>query len=205
MYLSQLRFQVFHAQTRRTLQTPYNLHAAVMGGFPDHKNSPDSRVLFRHELAKACVPWAEVLVQSQIPADWSVLEQDLGPAFSHQQKAVSIVVGKGQFLRYRLRANPVVTKGGKRLPIRGEDHQREWLARRGPKHGFELRDCRLIDEGRWQATKEEGENKHTIAISTVLYEGLLMVSDADEFSNTLAGGIGPAKGFGCGLLSVARA
>lgn len=205
MYLSQLKFQVFHAQARRTLQTPYNLHAAVMGGFPEHKNTPDSRVLFRQEIAKAYSPWAEVLVQSQIPADWNYLEENLGPAFSQQQKAVIIAISKGQFLRFRLRANPVVTKGGKRLPVFGENHQRAWLAQRGPKHGFELRDFSLIDEGQWQATKEEGENKHTIAICTVLYEGLLLVSDPGEFSRALAGGIGPAKGFGCGLLSVARA
>lgn len=204
MYLNRLRFHVFHKDARRSLQTPYNLHAAVMGGFPDHKNTPESRVLFRQEPPKSCSPWTEVLVQSPSPADWSRLEEGLGDAFIHQQKEFNLVFGKGQFLRFRLRANPVVTRLGKRLPIVGEEQRRIWLAQRGSKKGFELLDCTLIDEGRWQATKEKQECKHTIAISTVLYEGFLVVGDPAEFDRTLAAGIGPAKGFGCGLLSVAR-
>ena len=204
MYLSRLRFHALNPDARRALQTPYNLHAAVMGGFPNHKNAPDSRVLFRQEPSQRYSPWAEVLVQSQIPADWSRLEDSLGLAFGHQQKAFDIAVGKNQCLRFRLRANPVVTKAGKRLPVIGEEEQRGWLEQRAAKNGFALRDCTLIDEGKWQATKEEEGREHTIAINTVLYEGLLSVSDPGAFSHALASGIGPAKGFGCGLLSVAR-
>ena len=35
------------------------------------------------------------------------------------------------------------------------------------------------------------------------FEGILQVTDAEAFAKTLAAGIGPAKGYGFGLLSVA--
>jgi CRISPR system Cascade subunit CasE len=39
----------------------------------------------------------------------------------------------------------------------------------------------------------------------VRYEGILQVTDCARFLAALAAGIGPAKGFGFGLLSVAKA
>ena len=46
---------------------------------------------------------------------------------------------------------------------------------------------------------------HSISCRAVLFDGLLEVTDADAFRNTLAAGVGPGKGFGFGLLSVAPA
>jgi CRISPR system Cascade subunit CasE len=40
-------------------------------------------------------------------------------------------------------------------------------------------------------------------LRAVRYEGTLIVTDTDDFHNTLARGIGPSKAFGFGLLSVA--
>ena len=39
--------------------------------------------------------------------------------------------------------------------------------------------------------------------SSVLFDGLLRVTDTDAFLRTLVRGIGPGKAFGFGLLSVA--
>lgn len=206
MYLSRLRFHSLHSEARHTLQTPYHLHAAVMSGFPNHKNTPDSRILFRQEPVQRFSPWADVLVQSQMPADWRRLEETLGQALLQEQKEVQLAVGKDQYLRFRLRANPVVTKAGKRRPVTDELEQRIWLEQRAAKHGFAVRECTLIDEGTWQTTKKNDDGKiFIITVNTVLYDGLLLVDDSSRFKLALAAGIGPAKGFGCGLLSVARA
>jgi CRISPR system Cascade subunit CasE len=214
MYLSRLRFHTANREARHSLQTPYHLHAAVMTAFPKpenlpdtpkHIHLPDARVLFRREQDQRFSPWVEVLVQSMKAPNWSELAQNLGQAFMFEQKAFSVAFSREQNLSFRLRANPVVTRDKKRLPIIGEIEQRTWLERQGKKHGFELADCSLFDEGKWEAHKEdENGQKHSIAISTVFYEGRLIVDDPELFGNAVATGIGPAKAFGCGLLSVAR-
>lgn len=44
-----------------------------------------------------------------------------------------------------------------------------------------------------------------ITLSTMDFEGFLTITDADSFAQALLTGIGPAKGFGCGLMMVRRA
>jgi len=43
-----------------------------------------------------------------------------------------------------------------------------------------------------------------ITFSTLDFSGILGVTDPGQFRNTLFNGIGPAKGFGCGLMMVKR-
>ena len=40
-------------------------------------------------------------------------------------------------------------------------------------------------------------------MSTVLFDGLLEVTDPGLFRQAIAVGIGPGKAFGCGLMSIA--
>ena len=42
-----------------------------------------------------------------------------------------------------------------------------------------------------------------VTLSTTMYDGALTVTDADRMRAALCQGIGRAKGFGCGLLTVA--
>lgn len=209
MYLSRLRFHTANRDVRHTLQTPYRVHAAIMRGFPGHVNSPTSRVLFRQEQSIRLSLWDEVLVQSPIQADWNDLSKSFGSAFNYQQKPISITVRVGQYLRFRLRANPVVTRAGKRVAILDESEQRDWLVKRGEKLGFTLHDHTVNNEGIWTADKGAKDTEDSqllrIAICTALYDGCLIVRDADKFTKVLQEGIGSAKGFGCGLLSVAPA
>jgi len=54
---------------------------------------------------------------------------------------------------------------------------------------------------RFYKTKEERAGK----IQPVSYKGVLNVRDAEGVVMLIRKGIGPAKAFGCGLLSLARA
>lgn len=51
----------------------------------------------------------------------------------------------------------------------------------------------------------DGVSAHWTALSGVQYEGILEVTDTQKFFQTLCSGMGPAKGLGMGLLSIARA
>ena len=50
----------------------------------------------------------------------------------------------------------------------------------------------------------KARGKRLIEYSTLDFAGILEVTDPERFQNTLFNGIGPAKGFGCGLLLVRR-
>jgi CRISPR system Cascade subunit CasE len=42
-------------------------------------------------------------------------------------------------------------------------------------------------------------------LSTAVFEGQLEITDTEAMRRSLTGGIGPAKGYGCGLLTLAPA
>jgi len=113
---------------------------------------------------------------------------------------------------------------GKRVALTWEEGQRPedmilpWFARKAAQSGFELRDCRVLRLG-WVAgylperktpgkEGKEGEGGHPgrqMKFRSALLEGTLAVADAPLFAQAIASGIGSAKAFGFGLLSVAPA
>ena len=115
---------------------------------------------------------------------------------------------------------------GKRVELSREDEQIAWLVRKGQATGtavpggFELlmkktRDAngeeRLIprvnvcSQGKQTGRKRDAGRDHSTTHFAVIFEGLLRITDTNAFLQTLVQGIGPAKAFGFGLLSLARA
>lgn len=92
------------------------------------------------------------------------------------------------------------------------NQQRQWLAERAAKLGFQvvktatagLMDSEEIENfdivsRDWPILKR---GHRTIRLSRVTYEGLLRVDDLDTFKQTLMNGIGREKAFGMGLMTV---
>ena len=115
---------------------------------------------------------------------------------------------------------------GKRVGLLREDEQIAWLLRKGQQvetgkpGGFEILKKEIDDgygnmrqvprvdvrrEGKRRGNKKENGCSHLTTHLAVCFDGLLQITDADAFRETLARGIGPGKAFGFGLLSVARA
>jgi len=210
MYLSDIQLHCMNRETARLLGDPYKLHAALMSGFPvDGTDAAQERVLFRQEPPMPGSPWVQVIVQSQTKPDWGPLLERHPDAAHARRKAVELAFQPGQRLRFRLRANPTVTRNGNRLGLVGEPDQRAWLEKRATGFGFALEGYQLIDEGLVGGYKkgndgEVGKGWHRMSFRAVCYQGVLRVADADLLRETVSKGIGPAKGFGCGLLSLAR-
>lgn len=83
-----------------------------------------------------------------------------------------------------------------------------WLHEKGKISGFDIvRDSnnkrlKFQAEGyQWHALPKKGK---TAGFSSVDFEGEIEVTDAELFCKALFNGIGPAKGFGCGLMLVRR-
>ncbi|QFY89103.2 type I-E CRISPR-associated protein Cas6/Cse3/CasE [Magnetovirga frankeli] len=79
----------------------------------------------------------------------------------------------------------------------------QWLAQRAKTAGFELHEGELMaEEYRQHRLRKPGNSP--IRLSTLDCSGLLTVTDPERLVQTLKSGLGPAKGFGCGLLLVRR-
>lgn len=205
MYLTLLTCDTSSFMGRSWLANPYRVHQRLLMAFPD---GDAGRMLYRIEDG-----WQppRILVQAPGQADWARAFADLPVlAETPQQKTLEITPATGQRLRFRLRANPTKRVGadqendklaGKRVQLFGEEAQVAWLRRQGERGGFALLDCRVSGVETQRSRRTAGaEMRH----QAVTFDGVLRVTDAVAFLDALAGGIGPAKGFGCGLLSVAR-
>lgn len=231
MILSRLLLNPQSRQAQRDLADIYQLHRTLMSAFP--KQLPEKeRVLFR--LEESGDGRLSLLVQSRaVRPDWGRLPEsyllppdpfDATPNPAVKEASPAFVAG--QRLRFRLRANPTVRKPtergrqGPRVGIIGEENQLAWLGRKGAAGGFRsLEGVNVATLGRAfglgrQRPKAAGDEatpddpaerpRARVELLVVQFDGLLEVTDPARFGESLLGGIGSGKGFGCGLLSLAR-
>lgn len=96
-------------------------------------------------------------------------------------------------------------RSGRRVPVKHELLP-EWLDRRGASGGFKVTtDSCSCQPGYVYWSKSAEDEKKNVRLFSVRFDGLLEVTDVGAFVKTLASGIGPAKAYGFGLLSVAPA
>jgi CRISPR system Cascade subunit CasE len=206
MHLTQLRLDPHNAQARRDLADPYDMHRTLVRAFVRGESDSPPRFLWRLEPGQT---WSQpvVLVQAAEPGDWSFMAQVPGYLLGGEgavttkafDPAARLVPGAN--LRFRLAANPTVTREGKRLGLVGEDAQLEWLQRQGQRLGFDMPTALVSASDMVHGRRGNAR----VSLRRVLYEGVLQVCDAQAMAGALVSGIGPGKAFGCGLLSLARA
>ena len=102
-----------------------------------------------------------------------------------------------------MRANLSFKRDGQPLAWLREEDQCAWLDRKAEDSGFRVLSLLVIPEGMVTPEKHSAEASHRMSVYSVRFDGLLMVTDSERFRDALAAGIGPAKAFGFGLLSVA--
>lgn len=207
-------------EARRDLADPYQLHSTLCRAFssPDQK-CPEGEFLWRLEPETDRDGQPQILVQSRSMPDWSrvgvkgwLVRAD--PAIDLKSRLKLDSIAPGQRYRFRLRANPCVRRDGKRLGLLKLNEQEKWIARKGEHHGFSLPrlsgfdlsvtqhervDVRVSQERMLQGKQHNG---NFVRVFSVLYDGILTVTEPDKFRNALQTGIGHGKVMGLGLLSV---
>ncbi len=188
-------------------RNPYEIHRALWNLFPADAEA-DRDFLFR--VGQSSPNKAEVLMQSQrAPVVLSKAAQIMAC------RKYLPTLQDGQKLRFLLVANPIKTindeDGRKktsgepkkcRVPLIREEDQRSWIERKF--QDAALFERLVIDPAlpiRFRKAKEERIGK----IQPVSYTGILKVIAPEVLITLVQKGIGPAKAFGCGLLSLARA
>jgi CRISPR system Cascade subunit CasE len=188
-----------------------------MRAFPGESDGGPGRVLFRLDLPRE-EGFSIVLVQSEKSPDWSylvknyLLDNDLHQS-NPDWKEIDPEIAPGQILAFRLRANPTKReavkrengKCGKRIGLLRPEDQIEWIKRKGEQGGFTILQVVPIREKLHQGKKSTTGRSHKLSLLSVRFEGVLRVDDPALFRQSLKSGIGPGKGLGFGLLSIARA
>jgi len=197
----------------------YHMHSWVWDLFAD---TPDRKRDFIYRQDMVYGSPAFFCVSNRAPNDrdgiWFIESKPYAP-----------VVKKDQGFSFVLRANPILAKrddGHKqhrhdvvmeaktRIRVRPEEYPREvdivqqagfdWLAQKAKVNGFSLRAEDVRADGYFQHRFRKTRGNHEIRISTLDFTGLLTVTDPDPFVRALFTGIGPAKGFGCGMMMIKR-
>ena len=164
-----------------------------------------------------------IILQSRLKADWTRIgvqdwlakKPDPAIDLAARLRLDSIRVGSG--FRYRLRANPCVTRQGKRFGLMQTLQQEAWIERKGMElHGFSLPRLASFDLSESTQTrpdigiseeqmlygKRRKDGGAVISLFSVLFDGFLSVTDPEKFKNALRFGIGHGKALGLGLLSI---
>lgn len=199
MYLSQLVLDPRHGQARRDLANRYDLHATLCWSFAEPRQA---HPLWRMELGRPSEP-PRVLVQSLAPPEWGrIAERHPGYFVDYRSKPLTLTgrLADGQRLRFRLEANPTVTRAGKRHGLWRLDEQLAWLDRQGEKGGFAVGSAVVTREDRLALRKHDQSRR--IILYAVLFEGTLLVRDPERLGDMLTRGIGHGKALGLGLLSL---
>jgi len=156
---------------------------------------------------------AIILVQSHVEPNWDYAFQNarIFLAANPEYRSMNFSFRSGENYRFRVLANPTMKKSvrssgkknGPRLGLIRREDQIGWLERKANQHGFVLVNESVTIES--QGFSEGWKGSDSIKYFSARFDGVLRVTDADKFAIAVREGIGSAKGFGFGLLSVAPA
>jgi CRISPR system Cascade subunit CasE len=223
IWLSLLPLNLRSRAVRNDLRDCQGLHRTLMCLFPETAgDSPRNSLEVLYRVEQISSADVQILLQSAVPPDFERLPANYlkDPAQSKPIPPMADVIRAGRALRFRLRANPTraietkslpdgTKRNGRRVEIRGEDAVIEWLNRKAGQHGFKVLACRVdadAPDPRVINGKVEGKRAGArVTIATTLFDGVLEVVDLKLLGDAVEKGIGRAKSYGQGLLSLAPA
>ena len=200
MYLSRITLSTAMAFGRRLASDTYLLHQCIEAALPD-----DPRPLWRVENQDESENLV-VLAQSQFEPVWTKAFYPTTLISAEMRRVPSYETGER--LAFRLLANPTKRDGDPReksarakvVGILDPEVQVAWLTRK--LDGAAQIQNVYLRQGLPIKAKKRGAATHSCHLP-VLFEGDLVVADAGKLRELVAAGIGRAKGYGFGLLSLA--
>ncbi len=217
MYLSRFEINTARRGAKNMLVSPQRLHAAVLAAFPGRSagTSDEGRVLWR--LDESATGTKLYVVSPRRPDLTHLVEQCGWPTTqtwdTRDYTPLLDRLAAGQRWAFRLTANPVVNRRRSADAGRSQryghvtvNQQNDWLLDRATKNGFKIAegtggepDLAVHRRHTWKFAREGRQ----VTLATAVFEGVLEVADPAALRHALTHGIGPAKGYGCGLLTLA--
>lgn len=224
--MSETSFTRFQINPRRRaairlLASPQRMHAAVLSAYPPDVTSTVTTVRVLWRLDSPSRHEHNLFIVGPGRPSMETLQEEYGwsPQPSWRTTAYDPFLDRlasGQEWAFRLTANPtrsIAGKHGSRGSLSAHvtaEQQLSWLLDRAGKHGFEVLgigdepQVRVTRRERDSFPKGEGRGGRRVTLTRVQYDGVLTVSNPDVLRTTLTRGIGRAKAYGCGLMTLAR-
>ena len=207
MYLSRIALDTGKRATMRALASPNLFHGALESCFDGNRGQP----LWRIDMLNGV---RYLLILTETETDFSSVAEQFGySADKWECKPYDTLLGRvapESRWHFRITANPTYSKVDPSRPqSRGKihahktpDHQRKWLQEQGEKHGFRVTDGEFdVVESKWLSFYRKAEEK-PLKLLSVTFEGLLQITDVEEFRHALCHGIGRAKAYGMGMMTI---
>ena len=202
MILSLLSLDLHSPSVRQSLQNCQDLHRSIMKSFDSGRS--DAKVLYRMIRTDRNIL---IYVQSNDDPIWERIEEN--GYHCEKKKDISQLLKtfyKDQILQFSLLACPAKKvagegKNSKRVILRGEEAQLDWLKRQGEKNGFNILEAHIAGKNELlYGKKASGE----FQIAGVPFEGVLQIKDPDVFRQGFENGIGAEKAYGFGMLMIRK-
>lgn len=219
MYLSHIPLNPARSGARQLVASRQRLHAAVLSCLPpSHRDL--GRVLWRldsdgpHQL--------DLWIASPMPPSFEPLIQQAGWTASPGCRTAAYdklldSLASGQRWVFRLEANPTISlKGegrtrGKRVPLVKRAAQLDWLLARQERLGFRIPvgsqgrpNLDVSNRREYRFDRRHEARTDAVSLLGVRFDGVLEVVDSKLLCDALTRGIGSGKGYGCGLMTLAK-
>lgn len=203
MYLSRIELNIGLRETMKALVSPSKFHGAIEESFSGGR----ARRLWRIDDLNG--KKYMLILSEEIPNLEHFVGQ-FGYAGVYETKDYAILLNRvsdGMKWRFKLTANPTISKShGKIMAHVTPEYQKKWLMDRAERCGFLLEDNEFQTVwSKWYSfSKKDGDKSANIRLLSVTFEGMLTISDAEKFRETLCKGIGREKAYGQGLMTIVR-
>lgn len=196
MFLSKVTLDLSKPEVARDLADRDRLHRKLLLLFPDYPGgAPNARermgILFRLEPPVIILQSAIAPISTRLPDGYKI-------SVTKEISSNYAAVKAGGEYRFRLEANVSYreVESGRRKGLETEEEIQNWLFRRGDMGGFEILDYNMDTFPPIKARK----GTFTVA----RFDGVLKVKDLALFRKALEEGVGQAKVYGCGMISLGR-
>lgn len=201
MYLSKITLHPSRAATRILLGSRHKIHATLMQCFSEEElRNHQSRILWRQENDGRD---PIILIQSPTPPDFThVIETYTRPTsptatITKPYGTVLESLTEGQKIKWKIELNPTINKNGKRIPIYPAQTE-EWTTNKLSPHGLSIQQLTTTPAQNITFIR----NHRRITLASTIAIGTATITNPTELRNAITTGIGKAKGYGFGMLSI---
>ena len=203
MILSLLTLDLSSPGVRQGLRNVQDMHRTLMKAFD--KPRQEEQVLYRMNRTQKNI---QIYVQSKEMPAWDRIEP-FGFHCTKVKDISSLVTSfrQDQVLHFKLLACPAKKvsgegKNSKRVLIRSEEAQLEWLDRQAEKGGFRILEAHIPGKAeKTSGNKDSGE----FFLAGIPFEGVLQIAELNLFCKAFENGIGAEKAYGFGMMMVSKA
>jgi CRISPR system Cascade subunit CasE len=230
-YLSRIWINPLRTSGQRMLRNPQVLHAALLGGLS--RQPVAERLLWRLEsdsrhrlavlvLTESAPSWEHVVEQAGWPGsdEAQARVKPYEPLLSRLERgrefALRLKVNPVSSTRRPVKPSPAQQKSlsrprprGVRVAHRTAQQQTEWFMAHIQGWGFEVTDndlgspdLRLTARDSMVFTKKP-DSRDRVTLTTATFEGRVRVAEPDLARRSMLDGVGRARAYGCGLITLA--